>query len=387
MILVVGKVLPLVVLVAVGLFAVDWGRVLAASPARPESFGEAVLLLLFAYAGFENTAAPAGEFKHPRRDVPFALLVMITGVTLIYTLVQIVGLSVLPDLGESETPLAEAAGILLGPFGAWLLTIGAALSILGTTNNTVLAGSRYLYALAASGRLPAVFAGVHPRFQTPWIALGVQRASHRQPDALHNALPFGGQHGLSCPDLPRSRPRERELASFTERMIGAAKLDVHVYEEVEADTSATSQATGVVLLSSLAGGIGSVGLGAGGLSGFVGGGIAALIGWVIWAFLTYIIGTRLLPEPQTRADAGQLMRTLGFAQSPGLVRIVGIVPGVGPFAFSIVSIWMLVAMVIAVRQALDYTSTFRAVGVCLVGWGFSIAISVVFLIFFGSAAN
>ena len=177
------------------------------------------------------------------------------------------------------------------------------------------------------------------------------------------------------------------MASFTERMMGAAKLDVHVYEEVEADTSATSQAMGVVLLSSLASGIGSVGLGAGGLSGFVGGGIAALIGWVVWAFLTYIIGTRLLPEPQTHADVGELMRTLGFAQSPGLVRIVGIVPGVGPFAFSIVSIWMLVAMVIAVRQALDYTSTFRAVGVCLVGWGFSIAISVVFLIFFGSAAN
>ncbi len=106
------------------------------------------------------------------------------------------------------------------------------------------------------------------------------------------------------------------MASFTERMMGAAKLDVQVYEEVEADRSATSQAMGVVLLSSLAGGIGSVGLGAGGPSGFVGGGIAAWIGWVIWAFLTYIIGTRLLPEPQTHADVGELMRTLGFAQSP-----------------------------------------------------------------------
>ena len=142
------------------------------------------------------------------------------------------------------------------------------------------------------------------------------------------------------------------MASFTERMIGAARLDVQVYEEVEADTGATGQAMGVVLLSSLAGGIGSVGLGAGGLGGFVGGGIAALIGWAIWAFLTYIIGTRLLAEPQTRADVGELMRTLGFAQSPGLVRVVGILPGVGSLAVSIVSIWMLVAMVIAVRQAL-----------------------------------
>ena len=172
------------------------------------------------------------------------------------------------------------------------------------------------------------------------------------------------------------------MASFTERMIGAAKLDVQVYEEVEVDTGATGQAMGVVLLSSLAGGIGSVGLGAGGLGGFVGGGIAALIGWAIWAFLTYIIGTRLLAEPQTRADVGELMRTLGFAQSPGLVRIVGILPGVGSLAVSIVSIWMLVAMVIAVRQALDYTSTLRAVGVCLVGWVLQIVISLVFLIFF-----
>ena len=171
------------------------------------------------------------------------------------------------------------------------------------------------------------------------------------------------------------------MASFTERMIGAAKLDVRVYEEVEADTGATGQAMGVVLLSSLAGGIGTVGLGAGGLGGVVVGGLVALIGWVTWAFLTYIIGTRLLAEPQTRADVGELMRTLGFAQSPGLVRIVGILPGVGPLVLSIVSIWMLATMVVAVRQALDCTSTLRAVGVCLVGWVLSIAISVVFLIF------
>ena len=166
------------------------------------------------------------------------------------------------------------------------------------------------------------------------------------------------------------------MASFTDRMTGAARLDVQTYEEVEADTGATGQAMGVVLLSSIAGGIGSVGLGAGGV---ILGSVAALIGWVAWAFLTYFIGTRLLAEPQTRADAGELMRTLGFAQSPGLVRIVGIVPGVGPLVFGIVSIWMLVAMVIAVRQALDYTSTLRAVGVCLVGWVVSGVIS--FLVF------
>ncbi len=174
------------------------------------------------------------------------------------------------------------------------------------------------------------------------------------------------------------------MASFTERMMGAAKLDVQVYEEVEADTSATGQAMGVVLLASVAGGIGSVGLGAGGFGGVIVGGIAALLGWATWAFLIYIIGTRLLAEPQTRADVGELLRTLGFAQSPGLVRIVGILPGVGPLVFGIVSIWMLVAMVIAVRQALDYTSTFRAVGVCLVGWVISGVLSFLILGFAGS---
>ena len=175
------------------------------------------------------------------------------------------------------------------------------------------------------------------------------------------------------------------MASLTDRMVGAAKLDVGVYEEVEADTGATGQAMAVVLLSSLAGGIGSVGLGAGGFGGVVGGGIAALIGWVSWAVLTYLIGTRLLAEPQTHADVGELLRTLGFAQSPGLARILGVIPILGPFVLLVVSIWMLVAMVIAVRQALDYTSTWRAVGVCVVGWVVSLAIAVVFALLFGSA--
>ncbi len=171
------------------------------------------------------------------------------------------------------------------------------------------------------------------------------------------------------------------MASFTERMIGAAKLDVHVYEEVEADTGSTGQAVGVVLLASFAGGIGSVGVGAGGLGSFIAGAIAALIGWVTWAFVTYIIGTRLLPEPETRADVGELMRTLAFAQSPGLLRIFGSLPGVGPFVLSLTQIWLLVAMVVAIRQALDYHSTLRAVGVCLVGWVLATVIGVVLLLF------
>ncbi len=156
------------------------------------------------------------------------------------------------------------------------------------------------------------------------------------------------------------------MTNFQDRIIRAAKLDVNLYEEVEADKGAMFQAMAVVVLSSIAAGVGSVG--SLGFGGILMGMIAALIGWYIWAYLTYIIGTKLLPEPQTKADHGELLRTIGFSSSPGLIRVLGIIPGVGSVIFLAASIWMLVAMVIAVRQALDYKSTPRAVGVCLIGW-------------------
>lgn len=156
------------------------------------------------------------------------------------------------------------------------------------------------------------------------------------------------------------------MTPFVDRMVRAAKLDVHLYEEVEADKSALGQATGVVVLSSAASGVGL--MGAGGLEGIVVGTLGALVGWYIWAFLTYFIGTKLLPEPQTQANYGELLRTIGFASSPGLIRVLAIIPALAPFVFLIAGIWMLVAMVIAVRQALDYHSTLRAVGVCVIGW-------------------
>ncbi len=156
------------------------------------------------------------------------------------------------------------------------------------------------------------------------------------------------------------------MSPFVDRMIRAAKLDVHLYEEVEADKKALGQAMGVVVLSSVAGG---VGLGeAGGVAGIVAGTIGALVAWFIWAFLTYFIGTKLLPEPQTHASYTDLLRTIGFASAPGVIRVLGIIPAVAPIVFLVAGIWMLVAMVIAVRQALDYHSTLRAVGVCIIGW-------------------
>ncbi len=156
------------------------------------------------------------------------------------------------------------------------------------------------------------------------------------------------------------------MADFIERIIRAAKLDSNLYEEVEADKGALVQSMWVVVLSSIAAGIGTITQG--GVGVILMGTIAALIGWYVWAYITYFIGTRFLPEPQTRATHGELLRTIGFSSSPGLIRILGIIPGLAGVIFLIAAIWMFVAMVIAVRQALDYTSTLRAVGVCMIGW-------------------
>jgi hypothetical protein len=123
---------------------------------------------------------------------------------------------------------------------------------------------------------------------------------------------------------------------------------------------------GVVMLSSLAGGIGFMQVA--GLTGMVIGTVGSLLGWYVWAFLTYIIGTKLLPEPQTQADHGELLRTVGFSSAPGIIRIFAIIPGLNTIVNLLAGAWMLVAMVIAVRQALDYHSTYRAIGVCLIGW-------------------
>ncbi len=173
------------------------------------------------------------------------------------------------------------------------------------------------------------------------------------------------------------------MTSFKDRIIRAAKLDVNLYEEVEADKKALGQAMGVVVLSSIAAGVGTIARG--GLSGILIGTITAIIAWYVWAYLTYLIGTKLLPEPQTKADHGELLRTIGFSSSPGLIRVLGIIPGIGAVIFLVASIWMLVAMVIAVRQALDYNSTLRAVGVCVIGWIIQMLIFMLLFSIFGGA--
>ena len=171
--------------------------------------------------------------------------------------------------------------------------------------------------------------------------------------------------------------------SFNNRIIRAAKLDSNLYEEVEADKSALGQAMAIVVLSSIAAGIGLYKIG--GFSGIITGTMASLISWYVWAYLTYFIGTKFFPEPQTQADLGELLRTIGFSSSPGLLRVFYFIPGIGAMLYLISSLWMLVAMIIAVRQALDYNSTLRAVGVCVIGYVIQIFVLVLIFSIFGGA--
>jgi hypothetical protein len=158
------------------------------------------------------------------------------------------------------------------------------------------------------------------------------------------------------------------MATFTERMVGAARLDGRTFEEVERDTRADTQAIGVVVLSAVAAGVGA----GAGLRGLIFGTVGALVLWAIWAALVYWVGTQLLPEADTRADWGQVARTVGFAQAPGVLRVLAIIPVLGELIRAVVDVWVLIATVVAVRQALDYQSWPRALGVCAIGWGFQI---------------
>ena len=171
--------------------------------------------------------------------------------------------------------------------------------------------------------------------------------------------------------------------SFLGRVAGAALLHREAYEEVEADRGANVEALGVVLLSSAAAGVGSAGFGTRGLTAVALFSVIALLSWGTWAFVTTQIGAKLFPEPQTRADVGELLRTTGFAAGPGIVRVLCIAPVLAFPVLVVSSLWMLIAMIVAVRQALDYTSTARAVVVCVIGWTVAIGFALLFGLMFG----
>jgi hypothetical protein len=163
------------------------------------------------------------------------------------------------------------------------------------------------------------------------------------------------------------------MSDVIQRMVGAAKLDRATFEDVEADGTATAQALTVVSMSSIAAGVGN-GVTSG--SALLVTALAALVGWFLWASLIYLIGTKVLSAPETKSDVGELLRTTGFASAPGVLRVFGLIEGYGPVLIGVANVWMLVAMVVGVKQALDYDSTARAIGVCLVGWIVMVGVTV-----------
>jgi len=156
------------------------------------------------------------------------------------------------------------------------------------------------------------------------------------------------------------------IKELGERMIRAAKLDESLYDEIRTDRRAPLQAAMVVVLSAMAAGVGVIVQS--GIGDFFLVSMQAMMQWYISAFFTCVVGTRLLQEPQTKTDCGAMVRMISFASAPGVVRLLGVIPGVGGFVSGLASVWMLGASVVAVRKALDYTTTSRAVGACVIGW-------------------
>ena len=170
-ILTVGKLLPLAVFIAAGLWFVDWTRLQPGPFPSAANVSATGLLLIYAFGGYEIVPIPGGEARNPRRDIPFALIMTIVIVAAVMTMAQIVAVGTLSNLAASKTPLAEAAAAFLGPGGAAIITIGAVISVTGASMGGALSGSRNLFALAEQGDVPAVFGYVHPRVRTPVIAI------------------------------------------------------------------------------------------------------------------------------------------------------------------------------------------------------------------------
>lgn len=156
------------------------------------------------------------------------------------------------------------------------------------------------------------------------------------------------------------------MASFQARVSGALQLRAGAFEDVEQDASATPQAAMVVAAAAVSGGLAS--LGTIGIAGVGVGLVFGLLGWAIGSYVVLIVGTKVLPGKNTQADYGQMLRTMGFAQAPGILGIAAIVPVLGVLVSLAIALWTLGAMVVAVRQALDYDDTVRAVMTCLVAW-------------------
>lgn len=169
--LTIGKLAPLAIFIIAGIWYIEPARFAGMPAVSQQQLSSALILLIFAYGGYEVTGVLAGEAANPRRDVPFAFVATLVTVAVVMSLTSLVATGVLPDLGASRTPLADGAAIFLGAAGALMVSVGAAISMTGNNMGQILNGSRTLFALAENGDLPKWFAKVHPAYRTPSNAI------------------------------------------------------------------------------------------------------------------------------------------------------------------------------------------------------------------------
>jgi hypothetical protein len=177
---------------------------------------------------------------------------------------------------------------------------------------------------------------------------------------------------------------EAQMASFGERVVGAMQLNPRSFEEVEHDPTAMGQAVGVIALAAVSSGIANIWYG--GLGAIVWGVIATLIGYVVWAAIVWLVGTKVMPDPATKADFAETFRVIGFAASPGLLSIITIIPLLGWLLMFLIWLWTIAAMVIAVREVLDYSNTGKAVVVVIIGFIVNLCVTFFLAALFGGAA-
>ena len=154
--------------------------------------------------------------------------------------------------------------------------------------------------------------------------------------------------------------------TFGDRIVGAMRLDPNTFEDIERDPTAIGQAVGVIAIAAVSAGIGNIWYG--GIRGIFGRIVGLLIGYVVWTLLVWLIGTKLMPDPATKADLPETFRVIAFGAAPGVLSIITIIPLLGYLLQAVIWIWMMAAMVVAVRQVLDYTDTVKAVVVVVIGF-------------------
>jgi len=167
----IGKLIPLLIFIIIGMFFIDFQNYSFSSPPDFSSFSTAVMLLIYAFSGFEASTINAGEVKDPRHNIPLALIIALAVVAVFYILIQFVSIGTLPGLASADRPLTEASTRFLGNAGASIISIGAIISMMGTLNSAMLAGTRLPFALAEQGQLPTIFSATHKSFHTPYISI------------------------------------------------------------------------------------------------------------------------------------------------------------------------------------------------------------------------